>query len=472
MGVSMNKNKRNQCNPLIFILMMVSIFSVFLFSQNNQLSYLSQKLLLENSLRERVDTALGKLLGDIKYVVDVNIEIDFVYLDKDGKNVRTSIEQKKQSYSEVSTKSTDDMDNNKAKVDDVSMPLPGFETPESLVKETAPEAEDILTQNVQERSGTPKKIYVEHSSGIRVPVVKSQEIKIILEDGISPEVIENVREVASVAAHYDRSRGDVLSIMTSEFNRKTKKKSNEDVILKNIAEKLSNLEERQQRAELDAKLEKQRRFEKYTMKQDSIRISKLQKQIDDLKNERNKPEISETEEKIVIEETDEREQELELLRKQLTESNARLAELDKGVMETELPSRFSGKDFAIWALLLFIALLLVFMIVLLLKNRTRPPVQPANYSQIENTVPVAKTSSQKIGNQSPEVNEDYDRPEKPELRKVKKISEEEISQQKEEVKGLKQSVISMSIGNSTKGVDIINSWLETDEESSEEEGDV
>jgi len=335
MGVSMNKNKRNQCNPLIFILMMVSIFSVFLFSQNNQLSYLSQKLLLENSLRERVDTALGKLLGDIKYVVDVNIEIDFVYLDKDGKNVRTSIEQKKQSYSEVSTKSTDDMDNNKAKVDDVSMPLPGFETPESLVKETAPEAEDILTQNVQERSGTPKKIYVEHSSGIRVPVVKSQEIKIILEDGISPEVIENVREVASVAAHYDRSRGDVLSIMTSEFNRKTKKKSNEDVILKNIAEKLSNLEERQQRAELDAKLEKQRRFEKYTMKQDSIRISKLQKQIDDLKNERNKPEISETEEKIVIEETDEREQELELLRKQLTESNARLAELDKGVMETD-----------------------------------------------------------------------------------------------------------------------------------------
>ena len=55
-------------------------------------------------------------------------------------------------------------------------------------------------------------------------------------------MIENIRQVVMVASRFDRTRGDVLSIMTASFKERRDEKSAEQVLLKNIADKLEQLQ--------------------------------------------------------------------------------------------------------------------------------------------------------------------------------------------------------------------------------------
>ena len=52
-----------------------------------------------------------------------------------------------------------------------------------------------------------------------------------------------------VASHFDRSRGDVLSVMTASFRQRKDERTAESIILRSIAEKIDNLEEQQADAE-------------------------------------------------------------------------------------------------------------------------------------------------------------------------------------------------------------------------------
>lgn len=76
--------------------------------------------------------------------------------------------------------------------------------------------------------------------------VKKMELTVILEDPVSPKIIENIRTVTMVASHFNRDRGDKLQVMTADFQgAKNDKPDTEQILLKSIAEKMTAIEARQ-----------------------------------------------------------------------------------------------------------------------------------------------------------------------------------------------------------------------------------
>ena len=62
-------------------------------------------------------------------------------------------------------------------------------------------------------------------------------------EGAAPELIENIRQLTMAAAKFDRNRGDKLTIMTASFRERRDQRSAEQIMLKNIAEKIDILEQ-------------------------------------------------------------------------------------------------------------------------------------------------------------------------------------------------------------------------------------
>ena len=76
--------------------------------------------------------------------------------------------------------------------------------------------------------------------------VNKMEMTVILEDPVSPQIVENIRTVAMVASHFNRERGDKLQVMTADFQgAKNNKPDTEQLLLKSIAEKMTAIEARQ-----------------------------------------------------------------------------------------------------------------------------------------------------------------------------------------------------------------------------------
>ena len=131
---------------LLISLAILILMVTLLLSQENQLSYLSQKLLLENNLRQRIANALDKLLDDIKFVVDARVEIVFTPIEQTKIIYHTP--QAFETEEVVTKKSGQEYKVKKEKRETaeseqvepgVSLPLPGFEMPQSVVTETRPE---------------------------------------------------------------------------------------------------------------------------------------------------------------------------------------------------------------------------------------------------------------------------------------------------------------------------------------------
>ena len=75
-------------------------------------------------------------------------------------------------------------------------------------------------------------------------IVKRMELALILQEGAAPELIENIRQLTMAASKFDRDRGDKLTIMTASFKERRDQRSAEQIMLKNIAEKIDDLEQR------------------------------------------------------------------------------------------------------------------------------------------------------------------------------------------------------------------------------------
>ena len=76
--------------------------------------------------------------------------------------------------------------------------------------------------------------------------VSKMELTVIVEDPVSPQLIENIRTVTMVASHFNRERGDKLQVMTADFQGTTNDKPDtEQLLLKSIAEKMTAIEARQ-----------------------------------------------------------------------------------------------------------------------------------------------------------------------------------------------------------------------------------
>ncbi len=498
----MSRRYKTVKNYLILGLLVVLTLT-FLWAQENQLSYLSQKLMLENNLRERIENALNKLLEDVKFVVDVSVELTFKTL-KEAQSYSTTTSEPAQETAQPSRTATTTttqppppQPSEKQVRPESSMPLPGFEMPEELLTQQSQRPQKAREMPTKQAPGTEQTTRAQRSapagsvqesqetvyqSSNTYPVVKRQKVKIILEDGVTPEIIENVRQVVSVAAHLDRTRGDELSIMTSPFKRREQKDEAEAVILKNIAEKIEDLEARQRAAERQAQIEKEKRMRRQAILRDSARIAELKTQIAELKDQIEKPQITEAERTDKQKITDAREEELTALRQKLQASNQRLTELEKGILDTA-PPELKRSFWEEWlGLIIAAAIILVLLVILIIlltrRNRERRrelewgygskiPMGEKPSPPAEETPPPTPAASPTEAPTRPATPETARQTaEKPHLAAPSPQAKEE---QVEEMKGIRQSVISMTVGQPKAASRIVKDWMEQKKKSSESE---
>ncbi|MCK9483305.1 MAG: hypothetical protein M0R34_02965 [Candidatus Marinimicrobia bacterium] len=459
-----------------------------LIAQSNQLSYLSQKMALENSVKDRIADALEKLLDDVKFVVDVKAEIDFAPVEQTSPAAET--------VPEEPTATTTTPQQAPGTTSELSLPLPGFEVPPSVIQpqEQTPSQTQLsaLPQASPEKTTQPASTTPKTSSTITVPIVKRQEISVVLEDGVSPEIIENVRQIVAVAAHYDRVRGDVISIMTANFKKAPGKDATETIILKNIAEKIDDIEKRQSASEYNARLEQQKRLERQMITRDSLKIDELKKQIAELQAQLQAPQISDDQRQVTERQATVRETELANVLAQLRQSNRRLQELELGSLETTPPSMFGVRNYGMWYAIIAAAVLFLALLIVVLVNHRKQvrrqelewgygskipmgprPSQPILSRQPEEIVkpqPATPPPAPPVVRPAPPVESSVPTPPSaPPQPAAPTTPPVDFEAQKEEIKGMRQSVISMTVGQPDTASRIINAWMSQETQSSESE---
>lgn len=446
---------------------LILIFSLGLFTlliAQENLSYLSQKMSLENSIKDRITEALEKLLDDVKFVVNVKAEIDFA-----------PVEQAEPAETPPADATPQE---SRPRATEYVLPLPGFDIPTSVIQsQERIQSQTQLDALPQPATGAAKSTSTTEKKGATsVPVIKRQEINVILEDGISPEIIENVRQVVAVAAHYDRARGDVISIMTANFKKSPDKDATETIILKNIAEKIDDIERRQTAAEYNARLEQQKQLERQAILRDSLKIDELKKQIAELQAQLQTPQITEDQRQVTERQTTTREAELESLREQLRESNRRLQELELSSLETTPPSMLRVRNYGMWyAIIAAIVLLIILLIVLLVNHRKQVKRQELEWGY-GSQIPMGPRPTQPILTRQPEETPKPQSPVPPITQPIATPAPPvesaqpaqpsappvDFEAQKEEIKSMRQSVISMSVGQPETALRIINAWISQD----------
>ena len=310
-----------------------------LFSQGD--GYLSQKLMVENNIRDRVKDALSKLIESHKYVINVDVELEvleevneqFTYYAPRAKDKKQEVlspaEETANALKQIQEKMVQsDLESQNDKYS-IGLPIPGFEVdvstsnnnPNSIQtpKPISPKALKSTYQEAQEDEPAEKEVVDKIFSTKRPSktVIKRMDLSLILQEGAAPELIENIRQLTMAAAKFDRQRGDKLTIMTASFKERRDQRTAEQVMLKNIAEKIDVMERKRsmeatdwrddirkykeevllrreedlasfqsQLAELDKlRLQEAADFEKRELaRKDSIRNSKLENEIRALKD--------------------------------------------------------------------------------------------------------------------------------------------------------------------------------------------
>ena len=319
-------------------LIILFLVPFILFSQNS--GYLSQKLMVENNIRDRIKDALSKIIDSHKYVINVDVELEvldevneqitvFSPREKNKKEIETPAERTASVLQQMQQNVIkEDMEIEKESYS-IGLPIPGFEVDVSQQKSeqrSITQSNPIssktmkpIQSNVSSQENEDNKELVDKVVSRKRPSraqVKRMDIALILQEGAAPELIENIRQLTMASSKFDRNRGDKITIMTASFKERRDQKSAEQIMLKNIAEKIENLEqkrivesgswkediekyktEQSLRREQDlatlenamAELEKKRledaaEYEKKElMRRDSIRNSKLENEIKALK---------------------------------------------------------------------------------------------------------------------------------------------------------------------------------------------
>jgi flagellar biosynthesis/type III secretory pathway M-ring protein FliF/YscJ len=521
----MQRSKTSLSRVILTGVLIVSLLAA-LDAQDNQLSYLSQKLMLENSIRERITVALEKLLDDTRFVVDVKAEVELTPVEQTQTIIKqppttpktaaqTTPSQPAAGKTPSGTIPTTQKPTTTTP-DIGSLPLPGFEftPPPATTQPTTEPTQKMLTEETKPVTTTPTEEQVAptveevsqpvyttqvQKYSVPVPVVKRLDINIILEDGISPDMIENVRQVAQVAAHFDRARGDAISIMTASFKKKKEQDAAEAVILKSIAEKIDDLERKQTEAERAARIEQQKRLERQAIVRDSLRVEELKRQIAELQAQMQAPQVDEQQRRQAQEQQSLREQEINALREQLRESNRRLQELELSSIETTPPGMWGVRNWGMWVAIAAAVILFLVLLIVLLVNRRRqierqemewgygskiplgprppkpapemvipkptPPVTPPPAATPEPT-PVAPPPP--APTPTPVVTAPPAPPEPPKPT----VPPVDIEAQREEMKSMKQSVISMAVGQPDTATRIIDTWLSESPKAAEGESEL
>jgi hypothetical protein len=305
------------------------------------------------------------------------------------------------------------------------------------------------------------------------------EISIIIQEGAAPELIENIRQVVMVASRFNRPRGDVLSIMTASFKERRDEKSAEQVLLKNIAEKLESLESQRERlGEVDwkqelenykeseaerrqedrlyfqsklAEFETAARDQSYDqerqamLQQDSVRLQALNEEIQNLKSFLGTANLSDSAAADAQSSVQSKLSEKESLDAQIAE---KLAMLDK--VQSELDSQPSGGGNG---MLIFVAVLsalvivLIVVLVFVLMNKPKEPAMPP-WMMYPPRRPKKKDNGVAPSAPAPQ-------PSPPPAQ----ATTEDVAVLQSEVNDMKQAVVSMSVGQPQAATKIVKDWI-------------
>ena len=331
----MNKGKKH-----ITSIIGVISFITLLIAQGS--GYLSQKLMVENDIRDRVKEALSKVIDSHKYVINVDVDLEildevneqitvFAPRESDkGQVVQSSpAERTAEALVKIQEKMIQDTETEQESYS-IGLPIPGFEVdvvrPKTSGSRPLTESSPVSPKTM-EPMGQPSNDAAEEDRDVvdkvlsrKRPsraVVKRMNVSLILQEGAAPELIENIRQLTMAASKFDRDRGDKLTIMTASFKERRDQRSAEQIMLKNIAEKIDQLEQKRasestnwredienykeeitarreedlalletQLEELDKKrLQEAAEYEKKELaRKDSIRNSKLETEINALKD--------------------------------------------------------------------------------------------------------------------------------------------------------------------------------------------
>jgi hypothetical protein len=233
--------------------------------------YLAQKLMVENNIRERVKDALSKIIDNNKYVINVDIDLEIsdeveeqitVLAERESRRsvVEDSNEETETEKSLSSIQqSIDSEETSERSSYSVGLPIPGFEMDFTNSNKSNKKSEEprppvmsvetkkpIQVSSVDRDASEPRVDKVLSRTRPSRAEIKKMYISLILQEGAAPELIENIRQLTMAAAKFDRNRGDKLTIMTASFREKRDQRSAEQIMLKNIAEKIELLEQKRE----------------------------------------------------------------------------------------------------------------------------------------------------------------------------------------------------------------------------------
>ena len=468
--------KGYKIHPFIWVF----LFSLTLLLGQQTSSYLTQKLMVESGLRERIGDALSKIIDDQKYVIDVDVDIE---ITGEKEEQITIIPGDRPIYDEASAleqlttiigeAAPGDGSAEDTEFSSMGLPIPGFdfevEAEPQVSQESAArgQAGPDMVVPIQEPTMAGERVQSKTLTH-RVPAVaavKRIQISIILQEGAAPELIENIRQVVMVASRFDRTRGDVLSIMTASFKERRDEKSAEQVLLKNIADKLEQLQSGEsggmkksiedavsepmtafknrlnelEQANLRNKFEYER---KTKLLRDSLQLGDLKGEIISLK------------EALVYAEQTQKTG----IDSQLTQKIAMLdsVQLD---LEQELEQVESSSAMIILVSILgaLVLILLVLVMVLLFnKKKTPPPPPPWLYGPPRRRKKKGKNDGSKNGNLAAKKSVGS------QVASVGQELEDDPDVLRSEIGEMRQSVVSMSVGQPKTATRIVKEWLEDD----------
>ena len=443
-----------------FIWLFVLSLSLLLGQQNS--SYLTQKLMVESDLRSRIASALSKIIDDQKYVIDVDVNIEvtgekeeqitIIPSDRAIYDEASALEELTTIIGEAAPRGGSDPE---SEFSSMGLPIPGFdfevEAEPQVVQESSNEGQQGpgMVVPIQEPGNKTERVQSKTLTK-RVPAiaaVKRLQISIILQEGAAPELIENIRQIVMVASRFDRTRGDVLSIMTASFKERRDEKTAEQVLLKNIADKLEMLQSGEGDDALTRSIEKEisgpllelkeqlnnlerrgaaDKFEyerKTALLRDSLQLRALKEDITSLKN-------------ALLFTNDAR------VDSQLTNRIAMLDSVQVG-LEKEMENVESSSALIILVSILgaLVVVLLVLVVILLFKKKQGPQQPPMPWPYPPPLRRKKKRKSAPVANNEPQEDPDVIRGEIGEMR---------------------QSVVSMSVGQPKTATRIVKEWLEDD----------
>ena len=442
------------------------VLSLSLLLGQQSSSYLTQKLMVESDLRSRIASALSKIIDDQKYVIDVDVDIEvtgekeeqitIIPSDRPIYDEASALEELTTIIGEAAPRDGSDPE---SEFSSMGLPIPGFdfevEAEPQVAQESSKEGQQGpgMVVPIQEPGSTTERVQSKTLTK-RVPAiaaVKRLQISIILQEGAAPELIENIRQVVMVASRFDRTRGDVLSIMTASFKERRDEKSAEQVLLKSIADKLEVLQSGEGDDALTKSIEKEisgpllelkeqlnnlerrsaeDKFEyerKTALLRDSLQLRALKEEITSLKNE-----LSYANDARVD--------------SQLTNRIAMLDSVQLG-LEQEMNNVESSSALIILVSILgaLVVVLLVLVIILLFKKK-QGPHQPAMPLPWPYPPPMRKKK----------------RKNRPLAKNANEEPKEDTDVIRGEIGEMRQSVVSMSVGQPKTATRIVKEWLEDD----------